>query len=147
MSINADYIEISHSYSGLKSFHFNATDCPDLFPPLVALASYCKGKSVIEGVSRLQYKESNRAITLQQEFAKMGVVIELQDDLMIINGAEEVKGAIVHSHHDHRIAMACAIAALKATENTIIEKADAVNKSYPNFYNHLQILGVKMQFN
>ena len=51
-------IEISGSPSGLKAFHFDATDCPDLFPPLVALAAYCKGTTAIDGVSRLAHKES-----------------------------------------------------------------------------------------
>ena len=123
-----------------KAFHFNATDCPDLFPPLVALAAYCKGTTVIEGVSRLSHKESNRALTLQEEFKKMGVTIKLQDDLMMIEGGEELKGATVHSHHDHRIAMACAVAALKAEGETIIEEAEAVNKSYPGFYEDLKLL-------
>ncbi len=124
-----------------KAFHFNATDCPDLFPPLVALAAYCEGVSVIEGVGRLAHKESNRALTLQQEFKKMGVEIVLQDDLMIIRSTESVKGAVVHSQHDHRIAMACAVAALKADGETIIEDAEAVNKSYPGFYEDLEMLG------
>ncbi len=124
-----------------KAFHFNATDCPDLFPPLVALAVYCKGISVIEGVSRLQHKESNRAVTLQQEFGKMGVEIKLEGDKMMIAGGNSLKGARVHSHHDHRIAMACAVAALKANGETVIEEAGAVNKSYPNFYNDLKLLG------
>ena len=126
--------------SALKPFHFNATDCPDLFPPLVALAAYCNGTSVIEGVSRLAHKESNRGLTLQEEFAKMGVEIILQDDLMMIKGGEGLKGATVHSRHDHRIAMACAVAALKAAGETAIEEAEAINKSYPGFYEHLQLL-------
>lgn len=125
---------------GGKAFHFNATDCPDLFPPLVALASYCKGTTVIEGVSRLQHKESSRAITLQQEFAKMGIEIILQDDLMMIKGGKSAKGAKVFSHHDHRIAMACAVAALQADGETVIEAAEAVNKSYPQFYDDLKLL-------
>lgn len=138
----------------LKAFQFDATDCPDLFPPLVALASYCEGTSVITGVNRLTHKESNRSLTLQEEFGKMGIEIVLQDDLMLVKGggsaigangeksAAGVKGANVHSHHDHRIAMACAVAGLKATGETTIEVAEAVGKSYPNFYEHLQSLGV-----
>lgn len=133
--------EITVEPGTLQPFHFDATDCPDLFPPLVTLAAYCQGTSVIEGVSRLVYKESNRALTLQQEFAKMGVVIKLQDDLMIIQGGEALKGAAMHSHHDHRIAMAAAVAALRATGDTTIEEADAINKSYPDFYEHLKKLG------
>ncbi len=145
LSISDSEINVSASPSGVegKAFHFNATDCPDLFPPLVALAAYCNGTTVIEGVSRLAHKESNRALTLQEEFAKMGVQIELQDDLMMIKGGN-VKGATVHSRHDHRIAMACAVAALKADGETIIEEAEAINKSYPNFYEHLKILGASV---
>jgi len=143
ISIEEKQIEIAPPVTGLpalKPFHFNATDCPDLFPPLVALAAYCNGISVIEGVSRLEHKESNRGITLQEEFAKMGVEIILQDDLMMVHGGQGLKGAIVHSRHDHRIAMACAVAALKADRETIIEEAAAINKSYPDFYEHLQLL-------
>jgi len=128
----------------LKAFHFDATDCPDLFPPLVALASYCEGTTVIEGVYRLTHKESNRALTLQEEFGKMGIEIELQGNKMHIRGGTGVKGAHVHSRHDHRIAMACAVEALKAEGETVIDEAEAVSKSYPNFYEHVQSLGAKL---
>lgn len=93
LSIQADQIEIGPA--PLKAFQFNATDCPDLFPPLVALASYCNGKTVIEGVHRLTHKESNRALTLQDEFGKMGVRIDLQDNIMIVHGGNGVRGATV----------------------------------------------------
>ena len=125
----------------LKAFHFDATDCPDLFPPLVALASFCEGTTVIEGVSRLAHKESNRGLTLQEEFGKMGIEITLQDDLMLVKGGTGLKAAIVNSHHDHRIAMACAVAALRAEGETTIEEAEAINKSYPTFYSDLKNLG------
>jgi 3-phosphoshikimate 1-carboxyvinyltransferase len=125
----------------LKAFDFDATDCPDLFPPLVALAAYCEGETTIKGVSRLAHKESDRGITLQEEFAKMGVQIDLKDDIMVIHGGKGLTGAVVHSRHDHRIAMACAVAALKAEGETTVEEADAINKSYPDFYVHLQQLG------
>jgi 3-phosphoshikimate 1-carboxyvinyltransferase len=142
ISIETEHIVVSSpaGVRGLQPFHFNATDCPDLFPPLVALAAYCKGTSVIEGVSRLAHKESNRGLTLQQEFKKMGIEIKLQDDLMIIEGGGGLKGAEVHSHHDHRIAMACAVSALQADGETIIEDALAVNKSYPGFFDDLKLL-------
>lgn len=125
----------------MNGFYFDATDCPDLFPPLVALAAYCKGKTTIKGVGRLTHKESNRALTLQDEFDKMGVTIDLDNDLMIIHGGGIVKGADVHSNHDHRIAMACAVAALKADSEMVIDEAQAIKKSYPDFYNDLKALG------
>lgn len=129
----------------MKGFEFDATDCPDLFPPLVALASCCKGDTQLKGVSRLTHKESNRAETLKEEFSKMGVQIDWEDDVMLVKGGAELKGAIVHSHHDHRIAMACAVAALKAKGATEIQEARAVNKSYPGFWNDLQRLGARIE--
>jgi 3-phosphoshikimate 1-carboxyvinyltransferase len=128
----------------MNGFVFDATDCPDLFPPLVALAAYCKGRTTIKGVSRLIHKESNRALTLQDEFDKMGVLVKLERDEMLIQGNGVVKGADVHSHHDHRIAMACAVAGLKATSEMVIEEAQAVNKSYPDFYSDLRSLGASV---
>ncbi len=133
--------EITIEPASLQPFHFDATHCPDLFPPLVALAAYCQGTSVIEGVTRLAHKESNRALTLQEEFGKIGLVVKLQDDLMIIEGGRKLKGAQVHSHHDHRIAMALAVAALQADGDSIIDNAEAIDKSYPSFYEHLKQLG------
>jgi 3-phosphoshikimate 1-carboxyvinyltransferase len=127
----------------LKAFEFDATDCPDLFPPLVALATYCEGVTVIHGVSRLAHKESNRGLTLQDEFGKMGLKIELDGDVMRVYGGP-LHGATVHSRHDHRIAMACAVAALKADGPVTIEEAEAINKSYPDFYDHLKLLGGKL---
>ncbi|MBV9987219.1 MAG: 3-phosphoshikimate 1-carboxyvinyltransferase [Chitinophagaceae bacterium] len=143
LSIQQDRIEIGPM--PLKAFHFNATDCPDLFPPLVALAAYCEGTTVIEGVKRLTHKESNRALTLQEEFGKLGIEIRLQEDLMLISGGTGVKAAVTHSHHDHRIAMANAVAALRATGEVEIGDAEAIDKSYPEFYRHLQQLGAAIQ--
>ena len=144
ISVLPGQIDVANPPLGLRGFHFDATDCPDLFPPLVALAAYCNGKSVIKGVSRLAHKESNRGLTLQEEFGKMGVAITLQDDLMIIDGGKGLTGAEVSSRHDHRIAMACAVAALKSEGETTIEGAEAINKSYPDFYDHIKYLGANI---
>ncbi len=143
--ISVDNNKISIMPATLISFHFDATDCPDLFPPLVALAAYCKGTTSIKGVSRLTHKESNRAISLQEEFKKMGVGIEIKGDNMLITGNGKLNGTIVQSHHDHRIAMACAVAALKANGKTTLHHAEAINKSYPDFYDHLQKLNANLQ--
>lgn len=144
IGVSESSIDVKSS-SNLEPFHFDATDCPDLFPPLVALAAYCKGTSVIEGVYRLTHKESNRALTLQVEFKKLGVEIRLQDDLMIIAGGSTLNGASVSSHHDHRIAMALAVAGLCAEGNVIIEDAHAIDKSYPAFFQHLASAGAMIE--
>ena len=138
MIISDEHIDISKSK--LKPFDFNATDSPDLFPPLVALASYCEGVSTIKGVSRLVFKESNRAQTLKEEFGKMGVKIDLNDDLMHITGSRP-QGVKVESHEDHRIAMAIAVASLGATGKVSIRDSQCVAKSYPGFFDDLRQLG------
>ena len=128
----------------LNAFEFDATDCPDLFPPLVALAAICKGVTIIHGVSRLAHKESDRGLTLQTEFAKLGIQIELDQDKMLVHGGTGIHGAEVFSQHDHRIAMACGVAALCADGPITITDAEAVNKSYTDFFEHLQQLGAKV---
>lgn len=143
MSIMPGRIEVRKSR--MKGYQFDATECPDLFPPLVALAAYAQGTTVISGAGRLTHKESNRALTLQEEFGKMGIRIELQDDLMIIHGGGGLQGATTHSHHDHRIAMAIAVAALGAADVMEIHEAEAINKSYPDFYDDMRLLGTVIQ--
>ncbi len=138
MKISDRSIEISKS--DLKAFEFDATESPDLFPPLVALASYCKGTTKLKGASRLIHKESDRAAALMAEFDKMNIRVELVDDNLFITGGN-VKGGRVNSHDDHRIAMAEAVAALGAKETVFIKDSHCVAKSYPGFFDDLRNLG------
>lgn len=128
----------------LNSFEFDATDCPDLFPPLVVLAANCKGKSRIKGVERLRGKESDRASALQEEFKKLGIEVNIKENEMEVVGGE-VKGGRVDSHNDHRIAMACAIAGINSKDLVEIENPDCVSKSYPEFFKDLEKLGVNIE--
>jgi 3-phosphoshikimate 1-carboxyvinyltransferase len=143
MSVTGEKIMLQQS--SLKGFTFDATHCPDLFPPLVALAAYCEGQTVIKGVGRLAHKESDRGTTLKEEFGKMGLKVQLDGDLMTIEGVKVLKASTVHSRHDHRIAMACAVAALRADGSVLIEDAEAINKSYPDFYTDIQKLGAAVK--
>jgi 3-phosphoshikimate 1-carboxyvinyltransferase len=131
--------------SELVAFNFDATDCPDLFPPLVALAACCDGVSEIKGVSRLKHKESDRAVALKKEFATLGVSVKVNGDVMKVTGTNKISGGTVHSHHDHRIAMATAIMSTRATSSIEIMDASAVNKSYPHFYDDLIKIGSKIK--
>lgn len=142
VSIQEQFIEVSTQE--LNAFHFDATHCPDLFPPLVALAAHCEGESRILGVSRLRAKESDRAVTLQQEFKKLGINIEVEGELMRVFGGRAMGGRIT-SHGDHRIAMACAIAALATNGDVEIEGAECVTKSYPKFFEDLAAAGANIQ--
>lgn len=125
--------------SCLRAFEFDATDCPDLFPPLVALACYCKGRSVIRGTERLRHKESDRALALVREFRKMGARIRVQGGTMEVTGGR-LKGGEVCSHNDHRIAMACAVAGLDSEKGVGIRDWACVGKSYPQFFDDLEAL-------
>lgn len=120
----------------LNAFEFDAENCPDLFPPLVALATYADGKSVISGAKRLTHKESNRAESLKIEFGKIGIKINVEGNKMFVEGGKP-RGGKVFSHNDHRIAAALAVAGLSAESPTEIEAAESVNKSYPDFFSDL----------
>lgn len=131
--------------SVLHAFEFDATECPDLFPPLVALAAHAKGTTLLRGVSRLAHKESDRGLTLQEEFGKLGVAITLDGDLMRIEGGNALRGTATRSHHDHRIAMAVAVAALAGSAPVTIDDAEAIRKSYPDFFRDLASIGVHVE--
>ncbi len=127
----------------LRGFQFDATDSPDLFPILAALASGCEGKSEITGVHRLKHKESDRATAIVNEFAKAGVIVEVEEDLMRVFPSP-VKPCTIDSHGDHRIAMAATLLGLRGGPVTI-ERAEAVNKSYPGFFTDLITLGARLE--
>ena len=117
-----------------KSFEFDATHCPDLFPALVTFASLIPGISTIKGVHRLLNKESNRGKVLQTEFEKLGIQIDLKDDVMHIHGQSSISGGTIDSHNDHRIAMCFGVLGMFTQTPMFIDGAEAVAKSYPNFW-------------
>ena len=142
-------IKINNSYiSVLKDklipFVFDATDNPDLFPPLIVLASCCEGDSIINGVDRLINKESNRALSLKKEFSKLGVDINQENNSFRITGKDFLDANEVSSHLDHRIAMSLSIAAIKCKNPITINNSEVVNKSYSRFYDDLEKIA---QFN
>ena len=119
----------------LQPFEFDAAHCPDLFPILATLAASIEGTSSIVGIGRLIHKESNRSKSIQEEFSKLGLSIELQEDTMQINGTGKLKSGIVSSRNDHRMAMSLAIASVLTESGIEINGAESVNKSYPDFWN------------
>jgi len=124
----------------LRPFDFDATHCPDLFPPLVALAVHCAGTSRMHGCTRLRHKESDRAAVLARQFAALGGRVEVDDDTMTIHGGP-IAGGTVDPHGDHRIAMAAAVAALNADAPVNVENPGCVTKSYPEFFEDLALVG------
>jgi 3-phosphoshikimate 1-carboxyvinyltransferase len=137
----ADSVEIDGSGSLLKTYEVDAKHIPDLAPAIAVLMCYAKGTSHIFGANRLRLKESDRLESLYLELKKMGAQITINNDGLIIEGGSPLHGAIIDPHNDHRIAMACAVAALGAEGQTTIQNADCVRKSYPQFFTHLRQIG------
>jgi len=138
--------EIVVKKGNLKAFTFDATHCPDLFPPLAVLAANSSGVSIIHGVNRLIHKESNRAEALNEALGKMGIIIQIHDNTMQITGGK-IHGSRIASHNDHRIAMAGAVMALNAQGKTLIGDAECVSKSWPEFFKTMSAAGAKISTN
>jgi 3-phosphoshikimate 1-carboxyvinyltransferase len=126
----------------LKATDINLRDSPDLGPVTAVLGCYAEGETRISGAARLRYKESDRLAAITSELSSLGASIIETEDGLILRGPSNLSGGIVRSHGDHRIAMALSVAALGANGNVVIEDAECVSKSYPNFFDDLRSLGV-----
>lgn len=129
----------------LHALEHDCTDSPDLIPILSVLAAACEGTSRISGLHRLIHKESNRIETTSHMLLQAGIPFSIEDDTLIIEGPATPKSCIVSSYNDHRIAMSAAILALRADGPITVEGAEAIRKSYPDFFRNLQDLGVSVQ--
>jgi len=136
-----NFVRIREAERPLQPINVDLRDHPDLIPVCAVLASYAEGKSVIHGIKRLRFKESDRVAALMSEISKMGVKIQVLGDAMEIEGCEEPRGADFNSYNDHRIAMACIAYALGAKGKSVIHDVECINKSYPNFIRDITLLG------
>ncbi|MFQ5762873.1 MAG: 3-phosphoshikimate 1-carboxyvinyltransferase, partial [Candidatus Bathyarchaeia archaeon] len=131
--------------SELHGDEIEASDMPDLVPVTAAIASVAEGETRILKASRLRLKESDRLSALSVELKKLGATITEYPDALHIRGVKSLKGSTVDPHNDHRIAMAAAVAALRADGPTRIINAECVRKSYPTFADDLRRIGVEVQ--
>jgi 3-phosphoshikimate 1-carboxyvinyltransferase len=137
--------DISVSTSALKAVAIRGDLIPraiDEIPIVAVLATQAKGETIITDASELRVKESDRLKTVCDELSKMGATIQETPDGLIIQGPTPLKGTIVQSHGDHRLAMSLAIAALVAEGPTTIEEVDCVATSFPNFWTLLDSIRV-----
>ncbi|NLW07893.1 MAG: 3-phosphoshikimate 1-carboxyvinyltransferase [Clostridia bacterium] len=117
----------------------------DEVPVLAVAAALAEGETVIRDAAELKVKESDRISMVARELAKMGAQIKPAPDGLLINGST-LRGAVVDSHGDHRLAMALAVAGLAAVEGeTVIRGAECLAVSYPNFINDLRSMGVEVR--
>jgi 3-phosphoshikimate 1-carboxyvinyltransferase len=139
-----DEVEIEGKGGLLEAVDVDARNIPDLVPVCAVLACYAKGISKIHGAYRLRYKESDRLLSLYKELKKMGAQIVMDENSLTVKGPCTLNGAIIDPHNDHRIAMACAVAALGASGETRIQDSECVRKSYPKFFHDLRALGANV---
>jgi len=120
---------------------------PDLVPTIAVLGAVAEGLTEITGVAHLRYKETDRLRFLTEELRRMGARIEEKEEGLLIEGSKgrELKAAKVHSHGDHRLAMALSIAALSARGETVIEGAECAKVSYPSFFEDIRNLGADIK--
>lgn len=129
----------------LAPFVADLGDCPDLGPILMTLGLFCQGESRLLNAGRLRLKESDRGTAMAQELSKLGGQASLAGDEIRIRQSKLRPGPALSSHGDHRIAMALAVAALGARIPADIQGAEAVEKSYPDFWKDLARLGARVE--
>ncbi|MBR2715431.1 MAG: 3-phosphoshikimate 1-carboxyvinyltransferase [Ruminococcus sp.] len=132
---------VSVKTSKLKGTDIDATDTPDLVPVVAMLSCFAKGDTNIFGVSRLKFKESDRLLSTSSMIKSLGGDAMYTDDCMTIKGDAQLSGGTVDSFNDHRIVMAACVGAIKCENKTTITKANAVNKSYSDFFDDYKRLG------
>jgi 3-phosphoshikimate 1-carboxyvinyltransferase len=133
--------EVTVERSELHSITIDALDIPDLIPICAVLATQARGETRIVNAERLRLKESDRLSAISTELRRMGANIRELPDGLIIKGRTELRGCKIDPHKDHRIAMACAVAALVSEGETEIEDTECVNKSYPKFFSDIETIG------
>lgn len=119
----------------------DARNIPDLVPVLAAAAAAAPGETRIVGAARLRLKESDRLVTTAQTLNALGGQVEETEDGLIIHGRETLIGGTVDAQGDHRIAMAAAVASVCCQTPVTVTGAQAVDKSYPTFWQELRGLG------
>jgi 3-phosphoshikimate 1-carboxyvinyltransferase len=142
VDINPDGITVQKDK--LNAFTFDANDYPDAVPIVSVLASACNGVSVIKNIQRLTLKESDRVQSVLDMLSAVNVVAKRVDDDIVIKGGSPT-GGVIDSYNDHRIVMSSAILSLISNSSVKILGANAVNKSYPTFFEDFTFLGGKVK--
>ena len=130
-----------HLINTEKSVRLDCGECPDSVPALCAAACSAKKTVIIENISKLKYKESNRINALKSAFSSIGADICAQSDALVVNGTGSLQGGKTSCFDDHRIAMSLAVSSAICKEAVEIEGFESVSKSYPDFLKDYQSLG------
>ncbi|WP_435185276.1 3-phosphoshikimate 1-carboxyvinyltransferase [Halobellus sp. EA9] len=134
--------EIAVPRASLSGTTVDVGDTPDLLPTIAALGAVADGDTVIENCEHVRYKETDRVSAMAEELGKMGAsVTEERDRLTVHGGDTDLVGARVDGRADHRIVMSLAVAGLAADGDTVIEGAEHVDVSFPDFFDAMESLG------
>ena len=122
--------------------NIDVSDCPDLAPILITMAALKNGAAFF-GTKRLAIKESNRGAAIAEELAKFGADITVFDDKIIVKKANlHAPNAVLNGHNDHRIVMSLSVIA--SVYGGSINQAQAIRKSFPDFFYKIKLLGIKV---
>ena len=138
--------EITVRRASLSGTTVGVGDTPDLLPTIAAVGAVADGDTIIENCEHVRYKETDRVEAMAAELSKLGAsVTEKQDRLTVHGGESDLTGARVDGRGDHRIVMSLAVAGLAADGETVIEEAEHVDVSFPEFFDALSSLGVDVE--
>ena len=124
----------------LKGITVDASQIPDLVPVIAAIASLCRGETHIVNAGRLRFKESDRIVSTVAMIRSVGGEVTELEDGMIIEGSSTLRGGVVDSYKDHRIAMAASVIAMGCENAVVIKDAQCTNKSFPDYWDRLDRL-------
>ncbi len=128
----------------LYGMKIDANDIPDMVPTLAVIGTYAEGETRIENVGHARIKETDRLKSMSTELKKMGAEVEEFVDGIIIKKSK-LYGAEVHGYEDHRTIMALSLAGMIADGETMVDTAEGINKTFPNYVELMQSLGSKMK--
>ena len=133
----------------LHGTDIDLADCPDLGPVLMVLGLFCEGITTIRNAERLRIKESDRIAAMEAELRACGGVLESEGGTITIHGCADrlhAPAAPLHGHNDHRVVMSLAVLALAAGLELPIDDAEAVQKSWPHFFEAIKPLGAEVEY-
>ncbi|MCP4474913.1 MAG: 3-phosphoshikimate 1-carboxyvinyltransferase [Gammaproteobacteria bacterium] len=136
---------IIHGGSPLRGRDIDANDIPDLLPTLAIIATQASGKTRIANVGHARIKETDRIHSMAEGLAHMGAKVMQGKDYLTIYQSELHGAAKLNGYGDHRTVMALALAGMLATGESVIEGAEAINKTFPQFVEMMQSLGADME--
>ena len=143
--MGCDVITSAHSVTltgptRLQGANFDLNDTPDALPAMAVAACFAGGETVLYNVPQARLKETDRIAVMCQELSKLGADISERKDGLVIQGGRPLTGCRLDGHGDHRVVMSLAIAALCSRGETIISEAEAVDITYPGFFEQLKQL-------